>query len=202
MTSVHVLEYATSNKGALKESTMCDTQTPPPPENIRLEHIITAAEAARNATRHAETITQSRLYNCLFCESILILAWATVFAVTSSQLAGKRSLVLACLSGLNLVISLIFVRFGIRAKQFVRMHVDVEAHIERLLPEPVRISQAMDSLRIGRQYTRRSEYRRGELIQVPWFAKGGPNTIDAPILIPGLLAGFSLILFIIPFLYV
>jgi hypothetical protein len=63
-------------------------------------------DSAIRAYQHAEAIVQSRLYNFLFADSILLLSWAAVFAAASPRV-GKQ-LVLAALALLSTLLSMLW----------------------------------------------------------------------------------------------
>ena len=67
---------------------------------------------------HAEQIRWTLLYNYLMASTILLLAWATVFASS----VNARRLVLLALSVAGVVLSSVWVALGARATSFVRAY--------------------------------------------------------------------------------
>lgn len=75
----------------------------------KIDRILRLLDSSRGGTRHAEIVTQTRLYNFLFCDSILILSWATVFSSSPEN----RTHVLIILSGLSLLLSAAYAVLGL-----------------------------------------------------------------------------------------
>jgi tryptophan-rich sensory protein len=71
-----------------------------------------AVSVASAFVRHAETIAQTRFNNYLVADSLLLLAWATIFA---GQRSGYSQLVLIVLAALSAVLSLFWIILGTRA---------------------------------------------------------------------------------------
>jgi hypothetical protein len=84
-------------------------------------HDIQFVEWAVKNYHHAETITQTRLYNFLMADSILLLSWATIFAASGES--RYRPFVLACLAVLSLAFSWAWAIFGRRHRKFLKLHI-------------------------------------------------------------------------------
>ncbi len=69
---------------------------------------------------HAEQIRWTLLYNYLMASTILLLAWATVFASS----VGPRRVVLFALSVAGILLSSVWVALGARATGFVKTYED------------------------------------------------------------------------------
>jgi hypothetical protein len=79
---------------------------------------------------HAEQIRWTALYNFLVASTILLLAWAAVFA-TKDTIEKKYLLVGLCVIGI--LISLLWAAISIRSTSFVKLYADRAASIEESL---------------------------------------------------------------------
>lgn len=70
---------------------------------------------------HAEQVRWALLYDYLMASTILLLAWATIFA--SDRPA--RQLILLCLALAGALISVLWIALGARSNSFVKMYVTV-----------------------------------------------------------------------------
>jgi len=91
-------------------------------------------QAATDHWTHADQIRQTLLYNFLMASTILLLAWATVFAAAGNH--SWRQCVLGLLSAAGAVLSLVWVAFGIRASGYAAMYEKTGLHAEKALPMP------------------------------------------------------------------
>lgn len=82
------------------------------------EDIWQAVSQASAFVRHAETIAQTRFNNYLVADSLLLLAWATLF---SGQRPGSR-LVLIVLAALSAVLGFFWMILGTRQGKFLKLH--------------------------------------------------------------------------------
>jgi hypothetical protein len=108
-------------------------------EDSAITHRLTAFQHVRDGVHYAETITQSRLYNFLVADSLLLLAWAAVFASTLPPWM-FRSTALITLAAASARLALAYMRLGARGSKFVRMHYDQLAFRESLLPDELKLS--------------------------------------------------------------
>ncbi len=76
----------------------------------------------------AESITWNRFYNFLMGNSILILAWATMFSITSPSRMATHVLVAICVVGG--VSGLIWAALGNRGRKFVYLYIDLGVQME------------------------------------------------------------------------
>ena len=132
-------------------------------QNTEINKISSILDSSRAGTRHAEMVTQTRLYNFLFCDSILILAWATVFSSSD----GNRSHVLVILSALSFILSVVYAVLGHRGDAFIKMHYDVDASLESRLPEEFQLTKYVMTLQQGRVYVCTAPNRIDDSIQIP-----------------------------------
>src|SRR5712692_9363567 len=112
--------------------------------------IFSALNLAREDTRHAETVTQTRMYNFLFCDSILILSWVTVFVASPQSAPPSRPYALVALAGLSLFLSIAYAIFGWGATKFIRMHYDLSLVLESQLPQPLWTADPIVALQRGK----------------------------------------------------
>lgn len=66
---------------------------------------------------HAESISWNRLYNFLTCNSILLLAWATVYASTSTNPDCRVVLTVFCILGA--VSGIVWAELGRRGREYL-----------------------------------------------------------------------------------
>lgn len=107
-----------------------------------VEHLARAHEWAQEDRRHGEAITQTRLNNFLFSSSILVVAWATVYA--SEGGVAKYTFVLQILSAANFFLSLAYGFFGIRNKRTLGRHRSIVIQIEKALPKELQTTHALE----------------------------------------------------------
>jgi hypothetical protein len=103
-----------------------------------------AVNLASAFVQHAETIAQTRFNNFLVADSLLLLAWATLFA--GKQSGGSR-FALFTLAGLSAVLGFFSLILGNRQGKFLELHSTHLVTLERSLPSSVRIGGAMQALR-------------------------------------------------------
>lgn len=77
---------------------------------------------------HAETISWNRFYNFLMANSILILAWATIYA--PQQHPAFATTVLVVISVLGLVSCVAAAALGVRGREYLSKYVDLGVCIE------------------------------------------------------------------------
>ncbi len=129
--------------------------------------IFFALDLAREDTRHAENVTQTRMYNFLFCDSILILSWVTVFVASPQSAPPSRPYALVALAVLSLFLSIAYALFGRGATKFIRMHYDISLVLESQLPQPLWTADPIVALQRGKEYICKSKYQNGEIIRGP-----------------------------------
>jgi hypothetical protein len=81
---------------------------------------------------HAEAISWNRLYNFLMGNSILVLAWATVYASTQASILTRVVLTAICLLGGGSGVA--WASLGGRTRKHVQRHFDQALEIEQTPP--------------------------------------------------------------------
>ncbi len=81
---------------------------------------------------HAENTSWTRIINFLTADSILMLAWATIFA--SSDLANK-AWVLIIMSLVGFLLSIVWAPFGSRGRRYFKRYVDIAKALEQNISE-------------------------------------------------------------------
>ena len=84
---------------------------------------------------HAENITWTRSSNFLLANSILMLAWATIFA--SSLWDQRKAVFLSLLSGLGFVLSFVWAPFSYRSRRYLKSYKDRGIELEQNLSPPL-----------------------------------------------------------------
>ena len=101
-------------------------------ENDAMDKGITAKEvypALVQLVIHAESITWNRFYNFLMGNSILVLAWATIFvSAASKEVAGKS--VLAAISLLGAASGVAWAALAVRGRRFLLDFVTLGRNLE------------------------------------------------------------------------
>ena len=110
------------------------------------EGIWHAVDLASAFVRHAESIAQTRFNNFLVADSLLLLAWATLFA---GERPGGSSVALFTLAGLSAVLSFFWIILGTRQRKFFELHSTHFVTLERSLPRSSWIGRPMEDLRDG-----------------------------------------------------
>lgn len=88
-------------------------------------------EAAVQHWSHAEQIRWTLLYNYLMASTILLLAWATVFAsALPGAISWPKRFALVTLPIGGLVLSVLWIALGLRASSFVEMYTRVGRALE------------------------------------------------------------------------
>lgn len=90
-------------------------------------------QAASQQWAHAEQIRWTLLYNYLMASTILLLAWATVYAAQSTL--RSRPWILVLLAAAGTVVSLAWVGLGLRASSFVDAYAQLGKALEGQLSE-------------------------------------------------------------------
>ncbi len=93
-------------------------------------------QAASQHWAHAEQIRWTLLYNYLMASTILLLAWATIFAAQGS--ITSRDWILAALAAAGALLSALWVALGARATGFVKMYAATGEGLEANLAPPKR----------------------------------------------------------------
>ena len=96
------------------------TRTPDP-------ELVAAYQAVNHHWAHAEQERWAILYNFLMASTILLLAWAAVFASMPSPL---RKVVLVLLAAAGAAVSLLWVTIGCRVNTFIRAYGEVGEEVE------------------------------------------------------------------------
>ena len=135
--------------------------------------------------RHAETIAQTRFNNYLVADSLLLLAWATLF---SGQRPGSR-LVLIVLAALSAVLGFFWMILGTRQGKFLKLHLTHLVTLEHSLRPSFWIGGPMEDLRDGGQVPINSE----GVMRLRWIETWITPTMLISIG-PGVLSAISLIL--------
>jgi hypothetical protein len=161
--------------------------------DLEVDRVLSVLESSRGGTRHAEIVTQTRLYNFLFCDSILILAWATVFS--SDFVQGARTHVLVMLSGVSFLLGVAYAFLGHRACAFLRMHYDVDAYLETFVPVDFRLTTLTAGLQQKGIYICKAPNALGEEVRL-WKLE---KTVSGHFLIavPASLASASMFLLVV-----
>lgn len=97
-----------------------------PPEDRRALY-----QAAGQHWAHSEQIRWTLLYNYLMASTILLLAWAAVFAAGSTAAARKTMLVLLAIAGV--VISALWFGLAARANSFVQAYAKLSLELENII---------------------------------------------------------------------
>jgi hypothetical protein len=153
----------------------------PTPENIWREVSVASA-----FVQHAETIAQSRFNNYLVADSLLLLAWSTIF---SGQRPGYSRFVLIVLATLSVVLSLFWIILGTRQRKFLELHLMHLVTLEHSLQASFGIGRLMKDLRDGEQILIDSKC----VPRLLWIERGITPTMLLS-LGPGVLLAISLIL--------
>jgi len=95
------------------------------------ETVNTAYSAVTQHWTQAGQVRWTLLYNFLMASTILLLAWATLFAPLSSAPSRKFVLVLLCVAGLAL--SIVWVGLGLRGCKFVDGYFKLGLRLEELI---------------------------------------------------------------------
>lgn len=86
---------------------------------------------------HSEATTWNRFYNFLMGNSILILAWATIFASKNNSVAAKCVMLAICILGA--ISGIAWAALGYRGREFVKKNLNIGANMEKdvkiILPE-------------------------------------------------------------------
>lgn len=80
---------------------------------------------------HAEQIRWTLLYNLLVANTILLLAWAAIFASNTRPVEARVALTGLCIGGL--LVSLAWIFFGMRANGFTNMYAGLGKEVEESL---------------------------------------------------------------------
>jgi hypothetical protein len=158
------------------------------------EDIWQAVSQANAFVRHAETIAQTRFNNYLVADSLLLLAWATLFAGEGPDGSGLVQVVLAALSA---VLGFFWMVLGTRQEKFLKLHLMHLVALEQLLPPSFSIGGPMEDLRGGNQVSIISEggpkVQRGPKVQLRRIEKEiTPTRLNT--FGPGVLSAISLVL--------
>lgn len=113
-------------------------------------HLLTLLDIAIREYQHAETIVQARLANFLFANSILLVAWATIFAGIDTP---RRPLVLMSLAALSAVLGILWTGMGLRHRKFLFIHSEIIKTVESKLPEAFRLQGPVTTLQEGKTVT-------------------------------------------------
>jgi hypothetical protein len=140
--------------------------------------------------RHAETIAQTRFNNFLVADSLLLLAWATVFSAEGQRPDSR--LVLIVLAALSAVLGLLWMVLGTRQNKFFRLHLTHLVTLEHSLRPSLWIGGPMKDLRDGEPIPIGSE---GSL-SLQWLERRITPT-SLIVIGPGVLLVISLILFLV-----
>ena len=119
--------------------------------------LLTLLDIAIREYQHAEIIVQARLSNFLFANSILLVAWATIFAGSETA---RRPLVLMALAVLSAVLGILWTVMGLRHRKFLFVHSEIIETVENKLPEEFRLHGPVTKLQAGELVaTTKSSYR-------------------------------------------
>ena len=130
----------------MADSTEAGTAIAPPRELLPESQVVAIVDIAIREYQHAEAVVQSRLYNFLFAESILLLSWAAVFA--TNDIKGRR-IVLTVLALLATVLGIVWAFVGGRHKAFLQLHTHIVRTLELRLPAAMRIHEPISQLQDG-----------------------------------------------------
>jgi hypothetical protein len=164
-----------------------------PEDSTKDSLVLFALGQAREDTRHAENVTQSRMYNFLCCNSILVLSWATVFVASPQPAQAGRPYVLIALATLSLLLGILYARFGSGAAKFIQMHYDLSLILEAKLPKALWTATPIVALQHGTAYECKSDYQQGKIIP---GQHQGIHTGHMLVAVPILFAILSAVLFV------
>jgi hypothetical protein len=162
------------------------------------EDISQAVSQASAFVRHAETIAQTRFNNYLVADSLLLLAWATLF---EGQRPDGSRVALFTLAGLSAVLSFFWIILGTRQRKFFELHSMHFVTLERSLRRSFWIGRPMEDLRDGEcvsinsnsVLSKQVSISSESVLRLQWIEK----LITPTMLIsigPGVLSAISLIL--------
>jgi hypothetical protein len=157
-----------------------------PDDGPASKNIWQAVSVASAFVQHAETIAQTRFNNYLVADSLLLLAWATLF---SGQGPDSSRLVLIVLAALSAVLSFFWIILGTRQEKFLKLHSTYLVSLEQSLPSSFWIGGPMNDLRDGKQVSINSQ----SIPRLRWIEQGITPTMLISIG-PGVLLAFSLFL--------
>jgi hypothetical protein len=122
--------------------------TAPQPQSSTPDAVlVNLVDLAVREYQHAESIVQSRLYNFLFADSILILSWAALFSA-SPRPAGARW-VLGSLALLSTLLSFFWTLMGWRHRKFLYLHTHIVRSLEDKLTAGLRVHDLITQLQEG-----------------------------------------------------
>jgi len=78
---------------------------------------------------HAESISWNRFYNFLMANSILVLAWATIYA--SQDRFVLTSFVLSVICAVGGGSGIVWARLGTRSREYVQKHIEQAVELEK-----------------------------------------------------------------------
>jgi hypothetical protein len=158
-----------------------------------LNELLIVLDSARQDARHSEMVTQTRLYNFLFGDSIVILAWATIFV--ASNRPHYAALVLLMLAFLSFILAVLYGILGNRGDKFIRMQFRVISNIEAKIPKHLRTTRHTVMLQRGEPYDDSDE----NPIELSWIEKSTVVGHHLLWLVPYSFAVVSAVLFYISF---
>ena len=100
------------------------------PNQLSEAQMVAAYDAVNRHWAHAEQERWAILYNFLMASTILLLAWAAVFASQQSLL---RRVVLVVLAVAGALVSLLWVTIGCRVNTFIRIYGELAEDVEARL---------------------------------------------------------------------
>ena len=130
---------------------MTDTAAEATAPSLSSHQIWDAVSLATERYNFYEEVVQTRLQSFLFADSILLLAWVTLYSVASSDHHYWR-LILISFSTLSVFLCASWTILEFRHKKFFLMQMDIVLTLEQALPDALRINQAVSSLQYGKPY--------------------------------------------------
>jgi hypothetical protein len=130
---------------------------------------------------HAEQVRWTLLYNFLMASTILLLAWATIFAGSSSPRVKTAVLFLLCVAGF--LLSVVWVALGQRGSSFVRMYAELGRRLEPDCQQTILTP------------FRRADQHRTEIIGIGRWAL----TYRVLVFVPGIFAALYAVLSVLSF---
>ena len=147
--------------------------------------VLSLLDIAIRGYQHAEAVVQSRLYNFLFADSILLLSWASVYSGGTSS---SKWLVLASLALLSAVLGICWSVLGLRHRKFLFVLTQVIDDIEKRLPLEWRVAERITMLQEGGKVK-----ARGHDYELNWLEKSAKSR-NLGVVAPLVMAAASLFL--------
>ena len=139
--------------------------TPLPNGGSGLDPVCFPLQLATERYNFYENIVQTRLQSFVLADSVLILAWATLYG---SDPPGRddTSVALVGLAFLSLVFSVMWTILGFRQNSFLLLQMDIVLHLEAKVSDEFRITEPVYQLQRGDPYVLKHVRPVGRALQL------------------------------------